>query len=531
MALTLVKGNMIEDGAITDSKFSNTTITSADMALDPRNASNISSGQVPLAQLDNMPAADLSSLDDDIALLGFKAAANGSLAKYNLLDQTVDAFEDASGVDASASTDAARNAAKYYSGSATGAATGGTVVSYTVGATNYKSNTFTADGSLVVPSAGSVDYLIVAGGGGGGNAGANTGHWGAGGGGGAGGFLTDTAVALTAQTYTITVGDGGAAGGYQTAASGAQGGNSSIVPVTSGTSYIATGGGGGASSIINSVGGNGGSGGGGSYAARASGTGTAGPPRQGYDGGTNTFVNAGAGGGGAGAQGGASVGGGGPGGTGISNNYRDGTAGTTIATNYFAGGGGGGTYASPNGPSPATYGGGAGGLRLGTNNGTSNGVAGTANSGGGGGGGSPDVGNSPATSGAGGDGGKGIVVVRYVDTTFGSVSNMTLVSNLTAAQVAPTKGDVVFTYTNGAGTAVINTNITAEVSADNGSTWTLFSGLTSQGTTGGHTIVSAHDQTITSTITAPYNMRYRIKTLVQSASMDTRIQAVSLGWS
>ena len=227
MALTLVKGNMIEDGTLTDPKFVNTTITSADMALDPRDADNFSSGQVPLARLGNVPAADLTGLDDDIALLGFKAAANGSLAKYNLVDQTVDAFEDASGVDAAASTNETRNAANYYSG---------------------------------------------------------------------------------------------------------------------------------------------------------------------------------------------------------------------------------------------------------------------------------------------------------------TQSDMTLVSTATAAQAAPTKGDIVFTYTNGAGTAVINTNITAEVSADGGSTWTAFT-LASQGTTGGHTILTSHDQTITSTITAPWNMRYRIKTLVQSASMDTRIQAVSLGWS
>ena len=47
---------------------------------------------------------------DDIALLGFKTAANGSLAKYDLVDQTVDAFEDASGVDSGSSTDAIRNA-------------------------------------------------------------------------------------------------------------------------------------------------------------------------------------------------------------------------------------------------------------------------------------------------------------------------------------------------------------------------------------------------------------------------------------
>ena len=107
---------------------------------------------------------------------------------------------------------------------------------------------------------------------------------------------------------------------------------------------------------------------------------------------------------------------------------------------------------------------------------------------------------------------------------------MTLVSTATAAQAAPTKGDIVMTYTDGAGTAVINTNITAEISADGGSTWTAFT-LASQGTTGGHTILTSHDQTITSTITAPYNMKYRIKTLVQSVALQTRIQAVSLGWS
>ena len=116
MGLTVVPGNMIQDGTVTDSNFTNTTIASADMALDPRDADNYTSGDVPLAQLGNVPVADLTGLDDDIALLGFKTAANGSLAKYNLIDQTVDAFEDASGIDASASTNEVRNASKYYSG-------------------------------------------------------------------------------------------------------------------------------------------------------------------------------------------------------------------------------------------------------------------------------------------------------------------------------------------------------------------------------------------------------------------------------
>ena len=92
MALTKPKGNMIQDGTLTDSNFVNTTITSADMALDPRDADNYTSGSVPLAQLGNVPEANTAALDDDIAVVGFKIAANGSLGKYDLLDQTVDAL-------------------------------------------------------------------------------------------------------------------------------------------------------------------------------------------------------------------------------------------------------------------------------------------------------------------------------------------------------------------------------------------------------------------------------------------------------
>ena len=108
---------------------------------------------------------------------------------------------------------------------------------------------------------------------------------------------------------------------------------------------------------------------------------------------------------------------------------------------------------------------------------------------------------------------------------------MTLVSSTNTAQSAPTKGDLVFTYSDGAGTAVVGTNITAEFSADAGSTWTDF-GIAAgdvQGTTGGHTIVSKNNVSLTST--SGTSMRYRIKTLVQGAAMETRIHAVSLGWS
>ena len=166
----------------------------------------------------------------------------------------------------------------------------------------------------------------------------------------------------------------------------------------------------------------------------------------------------------------------GAGGNGIQNDYRTGS------NVWYGGGGGGGRWASASAGAGGQGGGGAG--EGGVN--TGNGGDGTANTGGGGGG---FGGNSNTYRG--GNGGSGIVVIRYVTGSLSGTSyvDMTLVSNATTAQSAPTKGDIVMTYTDGAGTAVINTDITAEFSADNGSTYTSMT-LASQGTTGGHTILS-----------------------------------------
>ncbi len=123
-------------------------------------------------------------------------------------------------------------------------------------------------------------------------------------------------------------------------------------------------------------------------------------------------------------------------------------------------------------------------------------------------------------------------MLRYVDGSLSTTPlDMTLQSNATTAETTPTKGDIVMTYTNGSGTATLNTDLTAEFSANDGGAWTSMT-LVAQGTTGSaspHFIVSAHNVTLaTASGTA---MRYRIKTLNQSAAKETRIQAVSLGWS
>ena len=120
---------------------------------------------------------------------------------------------------------------------------------------------------------------------------------------------------------------------------------------------------------------------------------------------------------------------------------------------------------------------------------------------------------------------------QWNSVTFSAVTytNMTLISNAQTAQSAPTTGDLVITYTDGAGTATVNTDIKAYISRD-GSAYTSAVTLASQGTTGGHTILTANGVDL-SGITSGTSMRWKIETLNQSVSKSTRMHAVSLGWS
>ena len=47
---------------------------------------------------------DDNQIKEDIALLAFKQATSDSLVKYDLVDQTIDVFTDASGINAGSST-------------------------------------------------------------------------------------------------------------------------------------------------------------------------------------------------------------------------------------------------------------------------------------------------------------------------------------------------------------------------------------------------------------------------------------------
>ena len=106
---------------------------------------------------------------------------------------------------------------------------------------------------------------------------------------------------------------------------------------------------------------------------------------------------------------------------------------------------------------------------------------------------------------------------------------MVLVSNSTTAEAVPTKGDVVLTYTNNAGTATLNTDLIASVSRDNGTTYTAVT-LTGQGTTGGETIASASGVDISGQPSGT-SMVWKVATNNQSGSKKTFINGVSLGWA
>ena len=460
---------------------------------------------------------DDTGVQDDIALLGFKVATNGSLGKYNLVDQTEDAFMDATGVDASASTNELRNATgNYYVGATTGAVTvSGNYDSSAVDGdyTYYKWTGTTSSGTYTTDVEQDYTYLVVAGGG----AGGRIDHppVGGAGGGGGGGVRSGTLTIAAGTISGITVGAGGVARTGGGTHSDDEGDDSVFSTITS------TGGGyGGFSANPNSGngGGSGGSGGGGG--ARGAGTTPASgnvpstSPAQGYDGGAGSSGDSGGGGGGAGGVGADGVGSstGGNGGVGVSSSI-------TGSAVFYGGGGGGGCQGGGSGDGGD---GGNGGGGDGEGADSNDQEAGTANTGGGGGG-----------AGAGGngmDGGSGIVVIRRQ--TLGDVpgGNLTLIANSTTAEAVPTKGDMVMTYTDGVGTATLNTDLKGYVSRDNGTTYTQGT-LASQGTTGGHTIVTFHNLDISSQPSGSA-MRYKIETLNQSAGVkETRIQAVSLGWS
>ena len=526
MAQTKVTKPGIADDAVETTTIKNLNVTNAKIAAGTIDVTAKITGVVPPANLGTGTASattylagdgsykTISEYDDNqvqsnIAMLGFKVATNGSLVRYNLVDQSIDEFNDTSGVDASASTNELRSDASpyYYYGGTDATPTNNADSSAADGAdTVLKWTAATASGNLQFTSTTSVEYLIVAGGGG-------AGH-GNGGGGGAGGYLANGSAALSltgGNAYTVTVGAGGA--GALTASAGDAGatGSNSILSGTGITTLTSGGGGGGAGSVERN-GLTGGSGGGqhylGSSSGAASGVGI------GFAGGTQsgTSPQYGAGGGGGASEIGeaGTSSDGGDGGDGLANDI-------TGASVYYAGGGGG----SSNNSESAAGDGGNGGGGDGAANSPASGYpqSGTANTGGGGG---------AAQDASGGNGGSGIVVIRFP--TAVTTEDLTLQSTDATASSAPTYGEFVTLIENAAGTATLNTDIKGYVSRDSGTTFTQGT-LVDEGTWGTNKkILGFHDLDISSQPSGT-SMCYKITTHNQEASVkETRVYATSIGW-
>ncbi len=176
--------------------------------------------------LTNLP---LNTIEQNIAQLGFYRASDHSKVKYNLVDQVIDTYQDTSGIDAGASTSEMHTSGYYYGGSSAvtdfviteGGSAAGTKTS-TGGYTYYEmTHTYGGNGlnggsgeststySVVVPSSGTIEVLLV---GGGGSGRSTHGGWNGSGNGPAGNGgarYHNSSLSVTAQTYTIVVGGGG----------------------------------------------------------------------------------------------------------------------------------------------------------------------------------------------------------------------------------------------------------------------------------------------------------------------------------
>ena len=234
-------------GQVLSSGGSGSAATWQTIDLSNLSATNLTSGTIPDARFPaTLPAvsganltnvastSDINTLENNVAILGFKVATNGSLARYSLVNQVIDEFNNATGIDTSASSQYVLESGYIFGGTSTsGNATGGTITTVS----GYKYHKFTHTGgyngntshNFVVPGTGTLEYLIVGGGGRGESSHTGWNQAGYSKGGEGGQRQHNSSYTATAQTYTIVVG-GGAQG--WTSSTNHSGANSSGFGVT-----------------------------------------------------------------------------------------------------------------------------------------------------------------------------------------------------------------------------------------------------------------------------------------------------------
>ena len=595
-----VTGNLTGDSTGTHTgNVAGTATTATNLA----NAGNITTGTIADARFPSeLPAisginltglptqADINTLTANVAMLGFKVAVNGSLSKYNLVDQTIDEFIDTSGIDSGATSSMNHNSGSYTSiqpGNYFGDGSDGSFTSSGNLSVNVSNTNGTYDGDMVIKQYtsfnlqsghtfttaqacrgmliyvqgdctinGTIDMTAR-----GPEADpTNTASWNnAGSDGntvGANGLQIGLIKSGSNQTFTN---DGSGFNGCGTGARNAVANQSDV----SGNGKIYTisrqGAGGGSGNHGNNSqpgnnGSNGGStnstGGGGSGATSGSsannaGNGSYGSCWGGGSGGAGTHGTTGptmhavewGGRAGYGDFGGNCGGAGNPGGAGNGVHGGTGENGTGGLIIIICGGtisGNGIIRANgmDGGPFVQNNCGGAGGsgggaiLVLGATNNFSGTVQ--AN----GGAGNSNFGSAGSGSRPGGNGGVGYTLSEGGIAGSGTVSATgTLQSVDTTASSVPTKSDFVALIENAQGTAVLNTDIKAYVSRDSGTTFTQGT-LVDEGTWGTNKkILAFHDLDISSQPSGT-SMCYKIELANQATgSKETKIHAVSHGWA
>ena len=447
-------------------------------------AANIT-GTLPAIDGSNLTGVetDTSTIENNIAMLGFYRATDHSKAKYDLVDQVIDDYNDATGVDAGNSTNEILTSG-YYSG-------------VTAGSSGTQAFSYTGSEQTWTPSfTGNVTVQLWGGGGGGPD---GNGYFGGG-----GGYTTGTLAVTNATDYKLVVGQGGR-GSTGSNAGGAYGGGNSGNQNPGGGGYtgvFAT-----SVSFANAKGIAGGGGGGDGSAHGGGGGGTTGGNAT-SSGGTGGTQSAG------GSPSGGQLNGGG-------GHSQDGSGNAGGGGGYYGGGAGTGTSAGHAGGGGSGY---VGGLTSAT---TTQGNTGSASGAGQG------ESNYPGSVGNGGsyNGNNGQNGYAYFSWTTPDVyTDVTLQSVATTAESAPTTGDIVMLIEDVAGTATINTDIKAYISRD-GSAFSSAVTLTDEGNWGTNKrILAAHNVDI-SGITSGTAMKYKITTHNQSAGKNTRIHATSLAWA
>ena len=430
-------------------------------------------------------------LEYNQAILAFKIASSNQLAKFNMVDQVIDEYQDATGIDAGNSTNESAGGSgtsKYYFGGTVGSPTT-TVKSYTG-----------ANQTFTVPSGVSTITFKAwgAGGGSGGDGNAN---------GGGGGFVQEDISVTSGETLNVKVGGGGQRVVDGASRKGGGGGWTSID--RSGTFLAGAGGGGGAGDSTTTHGGAGGG------ATGADGGGSGG---QGLGGTQSAGGAAGTGG----TAGSAGTGGRAKTGSAVdaTGGYNGGGLGDGDNATWTAGGGGGGYYGG-GGAGDGGGGGGSGYAPTGTNtqasghtvaNGSdSDYQAGTGD------------GGTPTSNGE-----HGAAVLIYTATT---AQDLTLQSTATTAESAPTSADLVVLIEDASGTATANTDIKGYISRD-GSAFSSAVTFVDEGDWGTNKRILVARNVDISGIASGTSMKYKLTTHNQSAgSKETRIHATSLAWA